>query len=458
MLIALVVAARGSSALAVVARGSRTSRRSAHGEPHSERLGEQLAADLAERIRDSVRRGRRHERSGQRVGPKLEELLERIAADGSAVVAFRQLAEEVAPDVASRRPTAGSNRQGYEAELEREIARARRTGRPLSLVLLDVDQPTPDRVLQLAALLTRVTRVTDTVCRRRRDAFGILLPETGEDGARRFLRPADRRGRADIRSRRTHDVHDRHRRVAGQRDRGYPRRARPSGDRGSIRSSGRRTQLIARAQRHSVYTWSASRSVSTVRRGASFEDSYPDRVIRARGTRGGTECWRYRQRRSSPSWRSAPRPRSGRSSFSGASLPTVRSRASSWSEPSTRCGSRWTRSRRTSRRRSSAPSGRTAGTVSSESSAARSISPSSWIACSTRRWRYRGSTRRWSSSRARESRRPSSRARCPRRRRRSLRRPGLRARSPERSPLPIGTAATARRRTRIGSAAGSSSP
>ena len=71
--------------------------------------------------------------------------------------------------------------------LEREIARPCRNGRPLSLVLLDVDAPTPDSLLQLAALLTRVTRVTDTVCRRRRDAFGILLPETAEDGARRFF-------------------------------------------------------------------------------------------------------------------------------------------------------------------------------------------------------------------------------------------------------------------------------
>ncbi len=32
-----------------------------------------------------------------------------------------------------------------------------------------------------------MTRVTDTVCRRRQDAFGILLPETPEDGARCFF-------------------------------------------------------------------------------------------------------------------------------------------------------------------------------------------------------------------------------------------------------------------------------
>jgi diguanylate cyclase len=146
---------------------------------------ERELAPISERIRDAVARSRQDANpSAAAPDPKLEELLERIAADGSAVVALRQLADEMSP---RRRPgLRGGNRSGYEAELEREVARARRTGRPLSLVLIDVDQPTADRLLQLAALLTRVPRVTDMVCRRRRDAFGILLPETAEDGAHRF--------------------------------------------------------------------------------------------------------------------------------------------------------------------------------------------------------------------------------------------------------------------------------
>jgi diguanylate cyclase (GGDEF)-like protein len=46
-----------------------------------------------------------------------------------------------------------------------------------------------DRLLQeFAALLVRVTRATDTVCRRRGGQFGILLPETTETGARHFRR------------------------------------------------------------------------------------------------------------------------------------------------------------------------------------------------------------------------------------------------------------------------------
>lgn len=142
---------------------------------------------ISERIHGVVERTRAGAEESAGPDPKLEELLARIAEDGSAVVALRQLSDEVSPGSRSRRrPGPHANRSDYEAELEREIARARRTGRPLSLVLLDVEQATPDRVLQLAALLTRVPRVTDTVCRRRRDAFGILLPETAEDGALRF--------------------------------------------------------------------------------------------------------------------------------------------------------------------------------------------------------------------------------------------------------------------------------
>jgi GGDEF domain-containing protein len=185
MLIALAVVALGLAAVAAVL-AVRARRDAARQRAALEQLGEQLAP-ISERIRDSVARASPPSVPGEALEPKLEELLERIAADRSAVVAFRQLAGEIAPEAASARRSTPRGSSAYEAELEREIARARRTGRPLSLVLIDVDEPSADRLLQVAALLTRVTRVTDTVCRRRRDAFGILLPETPEDGARRFF-------------------------------------------------------------------------------------------------------------------------------------------------------------------------------------------------------------------------------------------------------------------------------
>jgi outer membrane murein-binding lipoprotein Lpp len=187
MLIALVVVAAlvlaGAAAVVALRSRARADRYAAA----LERLESELQP-ISQRIRSSVERSQPAGAEADDLDPRLEELLERIAADGSAVVAFRQLAGEVAPEVVSSRRRLHRDSGGYELELEREIARARRTGRPLSLVLVDVDQPTADRLLQFAALLTRVTRVTDTVCRRRRDAFGILLPETGEDGARVFFR------------------------------------------------------------------------------------------------------------------------------------------------------------------------------------------------------------------------------------------------------------------------------
>jgi GGDEF domain-containing protein len=188
LVIALVVVAAvavvAAMALVVARERARTRR---YGDA-LRRLDEQLAP-VSQSIRQSVERASAHDRDERSdLDPNIEQLLGRIAEDGAAVVAFQQLAEEVVPDIAStRRRSVPRGRSQYEAELEREVARARRTGRPLSLVLVDVEDPTADRLLQFAALLTRLTRVTDTVCRRRRDAFGILLPETPEEGARRFF-------------------------------------------------------------------------------------------------------------------------------------------------------------------------------------------------------------------------------------------------------------------------------
>lgn len=89
------------------------------------------------------------------------------------------------------------NRRGYDEELDREVARARRTDRPLSLLLLDLDDfsdvnrrfdyPGGDRVLvEFAELLAHAARATDTVCRRGGEEFAILLSETTGDEARRF--------------------------------------------------------------------------------------------------------------------------------------------------------------------------------------------------------------------------------------------------------------------------------
>ncbi|MBM2821741.1 MAG: hypothetical protein HW413_487 [Thermoleophilia bacterium] len=124
--------------------------------------------------------------------------------------ALQALADDAAPGIANARRFAEAelravtdgltgvrNRRGYDEELDRELARARRTGRPLSLLLLDLDNfaevnsrfdyPGGDLVLQeFADLLERAARATDTVCRRGGEEFAILLSETTGDEARLF--------------------------------------------------------------------------------------------------------------------------------------------------------------------------------------------------------------------------------------------------------------------------------
>jgi diguanylate cyclase (GGDEF)-like protein len=134
--------------------------------------------------------------------------------------ALEALAEEAAPAIANARRFAEAelravtdaltgvrNRRGYDEELEREVARARRTNRPLALLLLDLDDfgevnarfdyPGGDLVLQeFAVLLARLARATDTVCRRGGEEFAFLLPETsGLEGSQ-----LDARLRAEVAS------------------------------------------------------------------------------------------------------------------------------------------------------------------------------------------------------------------------------------------------------------------
>ena len=81
------------------------------------------------------------------------------------------------------------NRYHFDATLKREIARCRRYGAPLSLLLVDVDRLKPlndrhghqagDRALgRVAAAIQRSLRSTDIASRIGGDEFAIILPDT----------------------------------------------------------------------------------------------------------------------------------------------------------------------------------------------------------------------------------------------------------------------------------------
>jgi GGDEF domain-containing protein len=118
----------------------------------------------------------------------LQELLAEVATGLANARRFADVEARLVLD-----PETGiANRRGYELELGREVARASRTGRPLSVAVVGLGnggEPAttpsgePRSVGQFARLLTRVTRRSDISCRRSDRQFAILLPETRAAGA-----------------------------------------------------------------------------------------------------------------------------------------------------------------------------------------------------------------------------------------------------------------------------------
>ena len=101
------------------------------------------------------------------------------------------LAEQASTD-----PLTGlSNRRAFDAALEREVARQRRTRAPLSLLAVDVDHfkkindtwghaAGDDTLAALGDLLPRLVRASDTVSRVGGEEFGVLLPDCPAPQAR----------------------------------------------------------------------------------------------------------------------------------------------------------------------------------------------------------------------------------------------------------------------------------
>jgi diguanylate cyclase (GGDEF)-like protein len=117
---------------------------------------------------------------------------ERGRAMASLAEALRELREQAITDPL----TALYNRRFLQDYLPRELARARRRGAPVAILMIDLDRfkrvndtaghAAGDSVLtKVGALLKRHIRTSDVACRYGGEEFLLVLPETALDGARR---------------------------------------------------------------------------------------------------------------------------------------------------------------------------------------------------------------------------------------------------------------------------------
>lgn len=90
-----------------------------------------------------------------------------------------------------------NNRRSLEKILDHELKRIKRTKGNLSIVMLDLDNfkelndslghTTGDKILRdFAKIMKEISREIDIVCRYGGDEFVIILPETNEEGAKKF--------------------------------------------------------------------------------------------------------------------------------------------------------------------------------------------------------------------------------------------------------------------------------
>ncbi|MBC5806677.1 MAG: hypothetical protein DLM53_04965 [Candidatus Eremiobacter antarcticus] len=122
----------------------------------------------------------------------------RAIAEQSAVAVQNAKLYERAKELADNDALTGlPHQRSLQERLAYELKRARRTGSPLSLLMMDVDKfktfndtyghPCGDLVLkEVAAVLRRVARATDVIGRYGGDEFCAILPDTDGHAALRF--------------------------------------------------------------------------------------------------------------------------------------------------------------------------------------------------------------------------------------------------------------------------------
>jgi diguanylate cyclase (GGDEF)-like protein/PAS domain S-box-containing protein len=123
-------------------------------------------------------------------------LMRLLAGEAGAALAISDLVARLDQHARTDQLTGLANRRTWDHELPREIARAERSGEPLSLAIIDLDRfksyndthghPAGDRLLRgAAAAWTQRLRATDVLARYGGEEFAVLLPACDGDAAHR---------------------------------------------------------------------------------------------------------------------------------------------------------------------------------------------------------------------------------------------------------------------------------
>lgn len=121
-------------------------------------------------------------------------LLGNIAEAAAPVLENARLLERLEREATTDPLTRISNRRFFTMRLEEEIARAKRSNTPISLIMLDIDyfksvndtfgHPAGDRVLKtISLLLAESIRLEDLADRLGGEEFAIMLPGTQKEGS-----------------------------------------------------------------------------------------------------------------------------------------------------------------------------------------------------------------------------------------------------------------------------------